>query len=112
MARRKRRDGLVYSTDPDRMAAADDDPGAGGPVGDGRVRVRRESKGRKGKTVTVVTGLALDPLELAELARDLKQACGTGGTVKDGVVEIQGDNVDRVVELLVERGHDARRAGG
>ena len=78
----------------------------------GRVRVWREFKGRRGKTVTVVRGLALDAAELNELARELKRKCGTGGSVKNGAIEIQGDQRDKVVALLRECGHDARPAGG
>ena len=82
------------------------------PVGDGRVRVFRETKGRRGKAVTVVRGLSLDAEALDDLARELKRACGTGGTVKDGAIEIQGDQRDRVMEALAAKGIDARKAGG
>jgi translation initiation factor 1 len=74
--------------------------------------VGRATQGRKGKGVTTVTGLPLPPAELVTLAQALKRHCGTGGTVRDGVVEIQGDHRDRVVAWLVERGHAAKRAGG
>ena len=80
--------------------------------GDGRLRVRREVSGRKGKTVTTVRGVALPATELKALAGHLKKRCGSGGTVKDGVIEIQGDHVDAVVEELRNRGHEAKRAGG
>jgi len=83
-----------------------------GPAGDGTVRVRRETKGRKGKCVTVVSGIPLHPDGLQALARELKQKCGTGGTVKDGVIEIQGDHRDAIVAELAERGHEAKRSGG
>ena len=83
-----------------------------GPVGDGRVRVRREVSGRRGKAVTAVRGVALAGDDLRALAKELKKRCGAGGTVKDGVIEIQGDHVDAVVEALRALGHDARRAGG
>lgn len=109
--RRPHDDGLVYSTDPARMTARED-RGSTAPGVQGRVLVRRESKGRKGKTVTTLSGLALDPIALAELARELKQSCGAGGTVKDGVIELQGDRVARVLELLRARGYDVRQAGG
>lgn len=109
--RRSGGDGLVYSTDPDRMVERPAAP-AKAAAGPSRVVVRRESKGRKGKTVTTIAGLPLDPLALAELARELKQSCGAGGTVKDGVIELQGDRVPRVLELLRERGYDPRSAGG
>jgi translation initiation factor 1 len=79
--------------------------------GDGRVRVGRESAGRGGKTVTVVRGLALTDAQIAELGKRLRSACGTGGTAKDGVIEIQGDHVERVLALLLAAGHTARRTG-
>ncbi|HWS14641.1 MAG TPA: translation initiation factor Sui1, partial [Candidatus Methylomirabilis sp.] len=66
------------------------------PAGDGVVRVRRETKGRGGKTVTTVSGVPLAVDALRELASDLKRRCGTGGTVKDGVIEIQGDHREAV----------------
>jgi translation initiation factor 1 len=80
--------------------------------GDGRVRVARETKGRKGKGVTLVTGVPLDAAALKALAKELKQTCGTGGTVKDGVIEIQGEHRDTLVAALKKRGYDAKRSGG
>jgi translation initiation factor 1 len=76
------------------------------------VRVGRETKGRGGKGVSVITGLRLGDHELQALARDLKSRCGSGGTVRDGVIEIQGDHRDALVELLRARGWDAKRSGG
>lgn len=76
------------------------------------VRVSRESKGRGGKTVTIVSGLALDDANLQELSKRLKQVCGTGGTVKDGKIEIQGDQCDRVLAELQNKGYKAKRSGG
>lgn len=112
---------LVYSTEggrscPDcRQALADcrcAAQRAGQLRGDGRVRVARERGGRGGKTVTVVRGLALTDAAIAELGKRLRAACGSGGTAKDGVVEIQGDHVERVLALLLAEGHAARRSGG
>lgn len=80
--------------------------------GDGKVRVSRSSKGRKGKAVTLVSGLPLPEAELKALAKKLRQQCGTGGTVKDGVVEIQGDQRERLVTLLRDIGYDAKASGG
>lgn len=80
--------------------------------GDGKVRVSRERAGRGGKTVTVVRGLALDAAALAALGKRLRAACGAGGAAKDGVLEIQGDHVERVLALLVQEGHAAKRTGG
>ncbi len=76
------------------------------------MRVRRESKGRGGKTVTVITGVPLDVDGLAKLAGELKRRCGTGGTVKDWTVEIQGDHADLLVAELQKRGYTVKRAGG
>jgi translation initiation factor 1 len=80
--------------------------------GDGIVRVGRETKGRKGKGVTVITGLPLAPAALLEIAKDLKARCGCGGTVRGGVVEIQGDHRDRLLEELGSRGYRVKRVGG
>lgn len=112
--------GLVYSTEGGRMCPACRQPVAQCrcsqtrpvPAGDGIVRVQRETKGRGGKAVTVVRGLALDAAELAALVKRLKAACGSGGTVKDGQLEIQGDHCDKVVALLQADGHKVKRAGG
>lgn len=82
-------------------------PPAGTPI-----RVSRSTAGRGGKAVSLITGLPLDPPALEALARALKQACGTGGTVKDGNIEIQGEHRDRLVAELVKRGFPARKAGG
>jgi translation initiation factor 1 len=79
---------------------------------DGVVRVGRETQGRSGKGVTVITGLPLAPPELEKLARELKQRCGSGGTVRDGVVEIQGEHRDTLVAELAKRGYAVKRAGG
>ncbi|RKY21052.1 MAG: stress response translation initiation inhibitor YciH [Planctomycetota bacterium] len=79
---------------------------------DGVVRVSRQSKGRKGKGVTLVTGLPLDAAGLAALAKQLKQRCGTGGTAKHGVIEIQGDQRDTLVAELEARGYQVKQAGG
>lgn len=80
--------------------------------GDGIVRVSRERAGRGGKTVTLVRGLALDDAALQALGKRLRSACGAGGAAKDGVLEIQGDHVERVLALLAAEGHGAKRAGG
>ena len=111
--------GLVYSTDAGRMCPDCRQPvaqcqchAAKVPSGDGVVRVSRETKGRGGKAVTVVRGVLLAEPELAKLGKDIKAACGSGGTVKDGVIEVQGDHVERVMEALKKRGHTVKRAGG
>ena len=82
------------------------------PATDGIVRVSHETKGRKGKGVTVIKGLALDAAALAAVGKQLKTACGSGGTVKDGVIEIQGDHRELVIAALVKQGHTVKRAGG
>ena len=112
--------GLVYSTEHGRMCPACRKPIAEcvcsrnnpTPVSDGIVRVSRETKGRKGKGVTLVKGIALDAIALAQLGKALKTSCGSGGTVKDGVIEIQGDHCERVIELLKNQGWTVKRAGG
>jgi translation initiation factor 1 len=78
----------------------------------GIVRVGRESKGRAGKTVTLVRGLALESDALSALGRQLRTACGAGGALKDGVLELQGDHVERVAGILRTLGHTVRRSGG
>jgi translation initiation factor 1 len=111
--------GLVYSTDSGRMCPACRQPIAAcvckqparAPAGDGIVRVSRQSKGRGGKVVTLVRGLALDDAALAALGKTLRSACGSGGTSKDGVLEVQGDHIERVVQLLQADGFVAKRAG-
>ncbi len=81
------------------------------PVGDGVVRVARESKGRKGKTVTLVSGVALNETAIHELLSSLKRLCGAGGALKEGVIEIQGDHRDTVLEELKKRGFTVKKAG-
>lgn len=78
---------------------------------DGIVRVGRSTKGRRGKIVSTVTGVPIDASELTELAADLKRRCGTGGALKDGVIEIQGDHRDTLVEELEKRGFKVKRVG-
>ena len=112
--------GLVYSTDHGRMCPDCSQPQAQCvckqnkplPTGDGIVRVSRETKGRGGKTVTTVTGVPLAEAELKELASALKKRCGCGGGLKDGVIEIQGDMVDLLLEELAKRGVKAKKSGG
>ena len=113
--------GLVYSTDLGRMCSecrlaltecACKARAKAAPVGDGMVRVSRQTKGRGGKSVTVIKGLALDSLALAVLGKQLRTACGSGGTVKDGVIEVQGDHCELVMEALRKQGHHAKRLGG
>ena len=82
------------------------------PRGDGIVRVRREVKGRRGKTVTTISGIPLPQDELRNLAADLKRRVGTGGSTKDGIIEIQGDHCDTLTEELRTRGYTVKRAGG
>lgn len=111
--------GLVYSTDSGRMCPECRQAlpqcvckKKAVPSGDGTVRVSRQTKGRGGKSVTLVKGLALDATALALLGKQLRTACGSGGTVKDGVIEVQGDHCDLVMETLAKLGHQPKRAGG
>ena len=112
--------GIVYSTDRGKMCPSCGKPAAdcvcrksvSAPKGDGVVRVGRETKGRKGKGMTVITGIPLGGDDLSHLARQLKQKCGAGGTIRNGVIEIQGDHRDRIVVELQGRGWTVKRAGG
>ncbi|MCX6368183.1 MAG: translation initiation factor Sui1 [Armatimonadetes bacterium] len=110
--------GLVYSTEKGRLC-----PGCSESpcqcknaptrtVGDGFVRVGRETKGRKGAGVTTITGLPLDDTALMAFCTLLKKRCGTGGTLKDGVIEIQGDHRDKVITELTTQGYKVKRVGG
>ncbi len=111
--------GLVFSTDTGRMC-----PGCRQPAdacncaaaviaaGDGIARVRRETKGRGGKTVTSISGLGLPVDELKTLAKRIKARCGCGGSVVDGVIEIQGDRAEMLCEWLIAEGFKAKRSGG
>lgn len=112
---------LVYSTGIGSMCPACRKPvgqcvcarrASTAPPSEGIVRVSRESKGRGGKVVTVINGLALAPAALAGLGKQLKATCGTGGTVKEGTIELQGDHCERVAALLRQQGHKVKRAGG
>jgi translation initiation factor 1 len=117
MSSRRPLGGLVYSTEGGRMcpdcrqpvANCRCGPSAAAPPGDGIVRITRETQGRKGKAVTLVRGLALDAAALAELGRQLRAACGTGGTVKDGAIELQGDHRERAAEWLIKAGMKIKR---
>ncbi|MCD5994312.1 translation initiation factor Sui1 [Pseudomonas sp. CDFA 602] len=111
--------GLVFSTDSGRHCPDCREPVAACtckqtaiPEGDGVARVRRESKGRGGKTVTTISGVPLAEEALKDLAKTLKQRCGTGGSLKDGVIEIQGDHVELLLAELVKKGFKAKKSGG
>ena len=115
-----RQGGIVYSTHHGAMCPSCRKPVAvcacraalAVPAGDGIVRVGRETKGRKGKGVTIVTGVPLSGSALETLGSQLKKRCGSGGTVKDGTIEIQGDHRDLVVAELEKLGWKVKRAGG
>ena len=111
---------LVYSTEHGRMC-----PDCNNPIdkcnckenkpilkSDGITRIFRETKGRKGKTVTVITGLGLTDEKLFDRAKQLKQHCGTGGTIKNGTIEIQGDHRDKIFAFLEKAGHTVKKSGG
>lgn len=124
MRSKSKRGGLVYSTEaghacavcgwPKERCACSKPASTNTPLAApaSGVRVGRETKGRSGKGVTVVTGLPLAAAELERLASELKRRCGSGGTVKAGVIEIQGDHRDLLVEELGKRGYSVRRSGG
>jgi len=100
---------IVFSTDQGRIRPEKKQSST--PKGDGIVRIGRETKGRKGKGMTVVTGVPLHPEGLRDLAKKLKQKCGTGGTFKDGRIEIQGDHRDLLVAELQAMGYTVKRSG-
>ncbi len=101
---------IVFSTERGRIKPEKAKPET--PKGDGVVRVGRETKGRKGKGMTVITGVQLHPEGLKDLARKLKQKCGTGGTIKGQTIEIQGDHRDLLVAELQSMGYAVRKSGG
>ncbi|NJS35365.1 MAG: translation initiation factor Sui1 [Brachymonas sp.] len=117
---------LVYSTESGRICIDCDRPvaqcqcaankqalmAAANASPDGVVRIQRETKGRGGKSVTLVRGLGLEAVALAALGKQLKAACGSGGTVKDGVIEVQGDHVLTLMAALEKRGYSVKRVGG
>jgi translation initiation factor 1 len=113
-------DRIVYSTGigslcPNCRRAVKDcvcPKGAPGAAKPGAVRVGREVKGRAGKGVTTVTGLALSAADIDALATRLKKRCGSGGTVRNGVIELQGDHRETIVAELVKLGWPAKRSGG
>lgn len=121
MARKINKDSVaVYSTDQGRIS-----PDCCKPtrdcvssqkrqttIGDGIVRISLEKKGRKGKGVTLLTGVPVKHAELPGLAKKLKQKCGSGGTVKNGSIEIQGDHRDSLMEEMKKLGYTVKRSGG
>jgi translation initiation factor 1 len=103
---------VVYTTGKGRIGDSRSDVSGTAPKGDGVVRVRREVKGRKGKTVTTVSGIPLATGELKQLASELKRKCGSGGTVREGLLEVQGDHVELLMKELSARGYTVKKAGG
>ncbi|PHM60799.1 translation initiation factor Sui1 [Xenorhabdus stockiae] len=101
---------LVYSTDSGRIQEEKTPPAR--PKGDGIVRIQRQTSGRKGKGVCVITGIDADDQTIAKLAAELKKKCGCGGSVKDGEIEIQGDKRDLLKQLLEAKGMKVKLAGG
>ena len=82
------------------------------PQGDGIVRLKRETKGRKGKGVVTINGVLVDANELKKLAKELKKLCGCGGAVKDGIIEIHGDQRDIIKTFLEKKGFKVKLSGG
>lgn len=101
---------MVYSTDSGRIEPEEEPENV--PKGDGIVRLKRETKGRKGKGVTLVTGLSLPKDELKAFAKKLKQQCGVGGSVKKYNIELQGDQRDSIEVYLKNHGYKVKRSGG
>ena len=114
MKHRESNSRLVYSTETGRVKPSDNSAKNKKklPKPDGKISVERSTKGRKGKGVSLIRGLVLGDADLKMLAKKLKQKCGTGGTVKDGVIEIQGDHRTLLVEELNSMGYKAKKAGG
>ncbi len=111
---------IVYSTEHGRMCPDCGKPTAkcvcrrkeSVPKCDGIVRVSRETKGRKGRGVTLISGVPIDRERLLDLAKEFKQICGSGGTVKEGIIEIQGDHRDFLADALQKKGYTVKRSGG
>ncbi|SHO54449.1 stress response translation initiation inhibitor YciH [Vibrio quintilis] len=101
---------LVYSTETGRIKQEEEKPSR--PQGDGIVRIQRQTKGRKGKGVCIITGVDLDDAPLKLLAAELKKHCGCGGSVKEGTIEIQGDARDKMKSFLEKKGFTVKLAGG
>lgn len=101
---------LVYSTDGGKIDKPAEKKTA--PEGDGIIRLHRETKGRKGKGVTLIKGLQLDEKELKTLAKEIKKRTGTGGAVKNFVIEIQGEQRELIKTLLEKKGFVVKLAGG
>ncbi len=101
---------LVYSTEQGRIKNQSQEPPV--PVSDGNVRIFRETKGRGGKSVSVIKGLGLSLPETTQMAKELKQLCGTGGTQKDFDIEIQGDHREKIKIFLEKKGFKVKLAGG
>jgi translation initiation factor 1 len=120
MHKREKNSGIVYSTEHGKMCPACSRPVSectcrqkkGAFKQDGIVRVGRETKGRKGKGVTLISGVPLGGEAMKNLGKELKKKCGTGGTVKDGIIEIQGDHRDLLMSELGKKGWTVKRSGG
>lgn len=108
--RRDENSQLVYSTETGRIKPEEEHVAR--PKGDGIVRIQRQTSGRKGKGVCLISGLDLDDAALDKLVAELKKKCGCGGSVKDGVIEIQGDKRDLLKQLLEAKGMKVKLAGG
>ena len=101
---------LVYSTETGRIKEEKQKPVR--PKGDGIVRIQKQTKGRKGKGVSIITGLDLEDAALKLLAAELKKVCGCGGSVKDGDIEIQGDAREKIKAVLEKKGYTVKLSGG
>ena len=119
MSKKNKSSHLVYSTELGRTCPECENPlnhctcqHDKIPKGDGIVRISLDTKGRKGKGVTLIKGILLNASELKALAKELKKKCGVGGAVKDGVIEIQGDHRELLIQLLKERDYTVKKSGG
>ena len=113
MSKRPPSSRLVYSTDPDPEPAPQEAPATAYPsAAKQTARLTLDRKGRGGKAVTLISGLRHDPATLEALLKRLKQQCGVGGTLKDGAIELQGDQRERTAAALMALGYGVKRVGG
>lgn len=110
MKKRSKNTQLIYSTETGRIKPAKDNTQPA-PKGDGIIRIKRETKGRKGKTVTIIWGIPAGEKELNQLTKELKQKCASGGSTKENTILIQGDHRKILFSLLAQKGYRVKMVG-